>query len=486
MNKLSLLVSLTLCLFFFATYTHTSLKLYRAHHTRGDLTAYAQGMWNTLQGNFMASTYNYSVHDYYGKDNRRIEVDNSNIFGIHFNPILLLFIPIYYLFPRPETLLIIQALLTSTAGLFVFLLARSRSLNNLVSLSISMSFFLYLSVVSAVLSQFHAYTLAIFFGFFFILVSDKKRIIYYPALLMFLMVQENTPLIATFYGLYLCLNRKLRLRGIVTTLLSSIYFFTLIQHIIPQLNPEGHYQFQSIYGSPLGNSIFEIIITSLTKPILLGQTIFGSENLSYLSDLLFPVYPFAIFSPTSLIIAFSALAQNLLSSSLGLKTHLMHYESGSIPFIYLSLVLGLSYLFVWLKNPKSKIFMSTLVITSLFITTAISYKRHTSHIFNPSFLTTNLYQKFDSDADELISLIDPKYSVSTQDYLSAHLAGRDKLYQFPIYSDQSDFILITTTNQVWPLTIEEQQEYLQNFKSSQSVQTVRENDNFILFTRLVN
>lgn len=131
------LLAWLISLAFFFCYSTISLKLYANHQTRGDLTAYAQGMWNTLHGHFMASTYNYSVHNYYDNEFREINETNSNIFGIHFNPIILAFLPLYSLIERPETLLVIQALLVSGGGFIIYLIANDLLKNRFLSLSLS-------------------------------------------------------------------------------------------------------------------------------------------------------------------------------------------------------------------------------------------------------------------------------------------------------------------------------------------------------------
>lgn len=477
------LLSLLISSIFFHSYSKISLELYRSHQTRGDLTAYAQGMWNTVNGHFMASTYNYSVHNYYDKEYREINGDNSNIFGVHFNPIILLFVPIYYLFPNPETLLFVQSLLTAGGGFIIYLLAKRILKQDSLALMIQLSYLVYFATVSATLNQFHAYTLALFFAPLLLLSStSKNNLFYYSSLGLFLMVQENTSLVAFFFGISLLLNKGTRVRGIWTVVLALIYFFSVIEIVIPALSPYHFYLFSGIYGSNLGGNIKEIALNSLMHPILFIQTVTSSENLKYLSNLLIAILPFAVLSPILLLVAFSSLAQNILSSSAGLKTQLMHYESGAVAFLFYALILGISYV---LRQPKiAKARYSVIIcVLLLALSTGYSYKQFTAPRFNPTLLRLNLYTEKNREMDSMINQIPAGASVSTQDYLSAQLSSRVGLYQFPVYLDQVDYVLISKGDAVWPLTEEEQLKHIRDLRANQNMDIAKETANFILFSR---
>lgn len=458
-------------LFFFAVYSSVSLKQYYAHQTRGDLTAFAQGMWNTLQGNFMASTYNYSVHNFYDQEFRVIDETNSNVFGVHFNPIMLIFLPLYAWFPNPATLLVIQSFAVAAGGLIVYLLSLRRLNSRLLALVFAGSYWLYFPVVNSVLSEFHAYTLAIPLGLLLIYVTNSAGWLYWTVLITYLSVQENTPMIASIYGLYLLFNKETRSRGLRTFLISALYFFFVVSYLIPMLNPKGHYIFSGIYGSPLGGSIGAIALNSVLHPVLFFQTLLSSDNLTYLRDLLLPVLPFVLMSPLTLLIGIMALGQNLLSSSTHLKLHILHYESGFIPLAYSAAISGLA-----------AIRLNKLVaLTVITIMSFVGYRLFTSHRLNPTLMQTNLYTTFNQNADELLVLIPPTASVSTQDYLSGHLASRARLYQFPVYADHADYLLLTKTDRVWPLTLSIQNDVLTKLRKSHDL--ISENESFLLLRR---
>src|SRR3989339_361036 len=129
LNQLVLAVAISLV--FASSYSFLAIRKYDAHQTRGNLSAYAQSMWNTINGNFMSSTFNYSVHNYWENQFREINVKNSPILGIHFSPILLTLLPVYAISPHPQSLIIMQAIILAVSSCVIFIIAK-KILNNLV------------------------------------------------------------------------------------------------------------------------------------------------------------------------------------------------------------------------------------------------------------------------------------------------------------------------------------------------------------------
>jgi uncharacterized membrane protein len=307
---------------FLYAYSSLALQKYSAHHFRGDITAYAQGVWNTLHGHPFASTFNYSVHEFWSRDQRIITENNSNILGIHFNLILLLFLPLYSLFPEPTTLVFIQALAVVISSIFIYLIASRLLKSKSLALLIQVSYLMNLNIISAVLSEFHAYPLTVLFSSIIIYAYYlNKRWLYYISLLLLLTVQENAALVAIALGVYFVLkNKKSRLIGTITLIAGVASLLITTKIIIPHISPLGRFLFDNAYGSSLGSSMSDIIINSVRHPELFLKTILTTDNLRYLGKLLLPVLPLTLLSPIALFSSLIVLAPNLLSSASILKS----------------------------------------------------------------------------------------------------------------------------------------------------------------------
>lgn len=484
-NKLrfSLLLPICLALTFATGYSSLALQKYAAHQARGDLTAYAQGLWNTLHGNFMASTFNYSVHNYWDGHFREITAANSNIFGIHFNPILLLFLPVYAIFPAPSTLLVLQAFVLAGSSVIIFALAWRFLRSLLLASLIQLSYLLHIGLVSAALSEFHAYPLTILFSCLLIWYAERKQSpLYYLSLLLLLSVQENAALPALFFGLYLLIKGQ-KFRGMVTAIvgLSSLLLTTKL--IIPHFSPTGSYLFEGAYGSPLGNSYLEMAANSLRHPRLLFSTFLTSANLTYLGKLLLPILPMALFAPFALLTGIFTLTPNLISSAGILKSLAMHYDAVSLPYLYYALILGSTWVLTRVARPLSRHF-SLILGSIILLTISFQYQSITSRRFSPRCAwSCQMYTALDREKDAVIAAIPDSSSVSTQDYFSGHFASRPALYLFPVYYDLADYVVVSKGEEIWPLSTADHARYLTLLHNSPSHQLFRETDHYLIYQK---
>lgn len=482
-TKFTFLLIATISCFFFLFYSYLSIKLYKAHKTRGDLTNFAQAMWNTTQGRIMQNTFNYSVHNFWGE--RTMEIpDNSNIFGIHFNPILFLFVPIYFIFPDPRTLLVIQSFLIALGGVLIYLIALRRLRNIFVSIALSFSYLSFIGVVSSVLAEFHVSSLSIFFGLLLLCYLEKNKSRHFViAFILFLTVQENTAIVAFALGLYLLLVKKTMRIGILITSLSLLYFIFAVKIAIPYFSNYKGYIFESVYGNQLGGNFKEIIINSIKNPALLFQSILTFQNFKYLAKLSYPVFPFVIFSPLVFALGLVGLIPNLLSSSQGLKSLTLHYEATSIPFIFYSSILGVNKLTKLInKRYQKKLFLFCSIV--LLLLTFSQYRLLTPFKLNRELLFQNIYRQEDLELDNLIKLVPQEASISTQDYISGHLANRKRLYIFPVYYDKVDYLLLSVSQDTWPLEKDEHFTYINNIVKNPKYDIKYKSDNYILIKKI--
>src|SRR2546430_4711142 len=90
-------VALALVAVYALTFGALSLIRHWSFHSTGlDLGVFDQVLWNTSQGRFMEST---------------LSLDRCvphSFFGDHFSPILVALVPLYWVAPHPETLLVVQ------------------------------------------------------------------------------------------------------------------------------------------------------------------------------------------------------------------------------------------------------------------------------------------------------------------------------------------------------------------------------------------
>jgi len=111
---------------------YTMLLHYSFKTTMGDLGQYAQAFYKTI---FEGKLFQM---------NNRISERNpsGSYFGEHFASILFLFLPIFALYPRPETLLVLKAVVGGLAILPLYALARDLTGSDKVATFISLAYVL--------------------------------------------------------------------------------------------------------------------------------------------------------------------------------------------------------------------------------------------------------------------------------------------------------------------------------------------------------
>ena len=179
-------------------------------------------------------------------------VQSGSFFGIHFSPILYAILPVYSLFPGPETLLIIESLILALAAYPLFLIS-TKLLDSQKGLLISI---IYLAnpVIQGINSyDFHVqifFPILIFSAQYLFL--EEKWIEHLVAVLLVLMIQEQAVYIIFFYGVSLIVsNFSNIIKGfrdkqflsfqILTpfiVLLMSISWFFVSSSVIHFFNPE--------------------------------------------------------------------------------------------------------------------------------------------------------------------------------------------------------------------------------------------------------
>jgi len=92
--------------------TLSLIRHWSFHSTGLDLGVFDQVIWNTSQGRFTESTLSLD------------RCPPHSFFGDHFSPILLALVPLYWVFPHPETLLVVQMVALALGALPIYLLAR--------------------------------------------------------------------------------------------------------------------------------------------------------------------------------------------------------------------------------------------------------------------------------------------------------------------------------------------------------------------------
>ncbi len=289
---------LYMAIFLYSVY-FSYVSIWRHEHflTYGfDLGIFSQIFYNTL---FRGKFFYYNIELCFNP--------SGSYFGIHFSPFLIFLMPIFYIFPYPHTLLIIQSVAIASAAYPIYEIAYNYTSNRKISLYIALAYLFYLPNQLANLFDFHQQAfIPLFYSLIYLhfLKRDYLKMILYAMLTC--LIIEFAPILIIGLSLYIYLkNRKNRKVIKYSFLMLIIALSTLIigLAIISTINPiQTKFSFEYTFGN-LGTTPAEILLNMLSKPkTLLCQTILHVAKIKYLTILLAPLLFIPLTEPIGFIL----------------------------------------------------------------------------------------------------------------------------------------------------------------------------------------
>lgn len=181
----------------FSYYTTLKYNAFRAY--AWDLGIFNQALWTTLHdGKLFYYTAELFVNP------------SGSFLGSHFSPILFLVLPVYSLYPRPETLLVFQSLILALGALPLYYFTRETLDNRTGAIVFVLAYLIYTPLHGVNWFDFHvqAFLPVLFFSVMYFLRRARKSnshvdwLFYFVFILLSLSVAENVPLVVFFIGLY--------------------------------------------------------------------------------------------------------------------------------------------------------------------------------------------------------------------------------------------------------------------------------------------
>jgi uncharacterized membrane protein len=243
-----------------------------------DQGIFNQVFWNGVHGRFFQSSLSSQlstnvVH------NGEVPAVYYHRLGQHFTPALLLWLPIYALFPFPATLTVLQVTLVTAAGLVLYVLAR-QYLQPTVSAIITLSFYGANAIVGPTLANFHDICQLPLFMFGILLAMEKRWWWLFGVLSAFILAVREDGGISLFgVGFYLIVSRRYPRLGLAVCTLSFAYMVLLTNAIMPLFSEDISRRFMierfGQYADGEEASTVEIIWGIVSNPLRLVVELFS-------------------------------------------------------------------------------------------------------------------------------------------------------------------------------------------------------------------
>ncbi|MFB0562643.1 MAG: DUF2079 domain-containing protein [Candidatus Lokiarchaeia archaeon] len=451
----------------------TVVKHFAFETFAGDLGIFEQGLWSTLKyGLILYNTPELGSH-----------------FGIHFDPILYLLLPIYSVYPSPLTLLVLQTFFLSLGAVPIFWLARDELKSNKAGLVFAILYLLYPSVQGVNWYDFHPECLApvlLIAAFYYF--KKEKFIRYFILITLAMMCKEIIPLIIVFMGIYgIWINRKKILKrpipnlkelltdkSIISSLLTigaGSVWFILAGRIINSFRVSNYNLFSPFNPFSswfyLGWSVWDILLSFIIRPLYVLQIAFTPfySKVFYLIVLFGPLAFLSLLNLPSLLISLPWFAPAMLSLNPNYFQPVGNqYPALLIPFIFISAVYGTKTIIPVLRNlarEDTENSIKSRIMKNKYIRKKVSFVANRplgvmfilllfcGVIFFIGWSPLGTFPKatFHDQALEMVVYTIPPYStVATQNEIFPHMSHN--LNAYPVYHPliEYDYILVDITS----------------------------------------
>jgi uncharacterized membrane protein len=384
---------------------------------RYDLGNFAQAVWATAHGHFL------QVTEAGGEQVSRL--------GIHVDPIVVLLVPLWWLWASPTLLLVVQAFALALGAAPLYWLARKHLQSDGEARLLVAAYLLSPAVGWNAFHEFHAIALAVPLLMLSIWFLDEDRLWAFSAAAgAAVLCQEQIGALVGCLGLWYAWRRRDWPRGLAIAgagfLVTAIDFAIVMPHF-SQGSPY-HGRYLSVGGSPGG-----ILHNAIAHPLrILGAV--QAWDLIAILFLLLPVFGVCLASSLALCAA-PQVALLVLADGTGWDP-LAQNVLPLIPFIYMGTVLAL-------ERTACRRRLRYRARHVIFATGLVGLLIAAAGVFGPLHpfdkrLPSTSYLAAERHA---VALVPESAAVSTTNHLGAHLATRSSLYVFPVLG-KADWIVV--------------------------------------------
>lgn len=462
-------VLIGLLLAFAVIYSFISVSMHNKFMTFGlDLGYFDEAIWKISRGKFPYSG-----------------VGCIWLLEDHFQPILYLLAPLYWIWPNVRILLIFQSFIMVFAGLPLYLLAKKIIKNILFSFSVVAAYLLFIGTQFSILNEFHQVTMApVFIALLYLALVIKKRWLFFLSVLMLLFTKEDLSILIVSIGIGLLFNKKLRSAGIYTILIGLFSFVFLIYIFMPKISFMGRYSHLD-FGD-IGNSPTDVIYNFLTNPfVFVNSMVTPTIKLKTIFQSLFTYSFLPLFSPLVYLVPLISdfVIRFIYNGPQVTKWALVnHHAAISAMLLAIATIYGLKQLVSLFHLNKKWIILSSLLLLATTLIADVIYHAPIHAIFKRQFYIQEQWMK---DNIKILAKVPKNASVAAQNNLLPHLTHRDDIYRLP-YGLNSQYIMVDLhdgPNKYAPLLYEEMKSLVDELIASGRYSVIDQQGQSILLRR---
>jgi len=303
----------------------SGLRWWNLGQNTQDMAIHEQAVYNTLHGRFLSYSTDWR---YCGRELCR--------FADHFEPALLVFVPLYLIWPTPLWFLVVQSGTLAAGAVAASKIARRFYCMAPAGVAFAAAYLSQRGLHEAAMREFHIGVLAAPLIMWAIWLAMEKRLAASAAVFVLAMAcKESIPATVFMAGLFLAWRGQRRF-GLGIAAVAAAWALIANGIIIPRCSPTGHSLYAGILSDPG-------LARVLTEPGI-ARTMYVLQRVDYLFDLCGPVAFMCLLAPAALAISAPELLLHLLSRNPMMTLMSSHYQVEITVGIIIGGIAGLTWL----------------------------------------------------------------------------------------------------------------------------------------------
>lgn len=371
-------------------------------------------------------------------------------FQVHVSPIYYLLLPVYYLFPYPATLQVMQAAILASAVIPMWLIAKEHRLHPALQTGLCLLLLLYPAFSGGASYDIHEnaflapLVLWLFYGF------DRKSL--FTVLLsgiLILTVKEDAAVYCAVIALYYLLHGLLlkdrwkSIVGLMLTCLSVIWFVAVTGYLAQAGDGVMTYRYKNLMFDGSG-TLITVIKAVLLNPMKAVFECVDTEKIQFIGYTILPLAALPLFTRKyeRFLLLIPYILINLMSDYQYQHSIYFQYTYGSTPCLFYLIAVNLA-------DMKSDFRRITAVMAALCISVAAF-----AHTIIPKALSYPQrlirYKDSYSQIRDTLSLIPDNASVSATTFYTTYLSQRSVLYDVKYASEahilSTEYIVLSNSD----------------------------------------
>lgn len=355
-------------------------------------------------------------------------------FCVHVSPIYYILLPVYWLFPFPATLQVLQAVVLASAIVPLWLIARHHGFSGPWRLGLCLLLLLYPAFSGGTSYDIHENAfltpllLWLFYG-----IEKRGVLLTGLAAVLTLLVKEDAAVYVAVIGLWLLIrgivgrktDYKDLLMGIILLCSAVVWFFLVTGYLEKQGQGVMTYRYDNFIADGSG-SLLAVVKTVFLCPMKAVYECVDSEKLSFIALTLLPLLGIPLFTRRyeRLVLLIPYLLVNLMSDYRYQHDIFFQYTFGSTACLIYLTVANLKDMY----DCKLSVFYKALPVLMALLVSGILFGKQvvpTAVYYPKTYLT---YKDYYSELQQLLDSIPKDASVSATTFYTAYLSQRENVY----------------------------------------------------------